>query len=161
MSWIDAWQALYGDSALLSTAITTLHLLALLLGGGLAIAADRATLRAAGWGAGARTHHLRELDRMHPPVVVALATLFLTGAMMAAADLERYLAAPAFWVKMALVALLLANGGLLVRYGRQLIRAEDDLGRARLWRRMRAGSVASLTLWAATLIAGEVLVGLA
>lgn len=44
------WQDLYNDSVPLATAVTTVHLVALVVGGGLAIAADRASLRLSGRG---------------------------------------------------------------------------------------------------------------
>ena len=40
------WQSLYSNSKPVATAVTATHLVALLYGGGFAVAADRATLRA-------------------------------------------------------------------------------------------------------------------
>src|SRR5689334_18722953 len=39
------WKDLYDDSVVLSTSVTTAHVLSLVVGGGFAIAADRTTLR--------------------------------------------------------------------------------------------------------------------
>ena len=39
------WASLYGDSNLLATIVTFLHIAPIVVGGGLAIALDRATLR--------------------------------------------------------------------------------------------------------------------
>jgi hypothetical protein len=51
---------------------------------------------------------------------------------------------------MALVAVLLANGALLVGAERAAAAGADE----RVWVRLRAGAAASLALWLATLLAG-------
>ena len=40
------WQAIFADSKVVDIGVTSVHLLAVLVGGGLAVSADRATLRA-------------------------------------------------------------------------------------------------------------------
>jgi uncharacterized membrane-anchored protein len=157
------WQSAYSDSKVISTGITTTHLAALFFGGGLAIAADRSTLRINATHDGERAHQLRELRAVHRPVLIALAVLFATGVLIAAADLETYFASPVFWVKLGLVALLVANGAVLARTESRL-RALASTGEAEpsrldtLWRRLRVSAIASLALWTATLVAGALLV---
>jgi uncharacterized membrane protein len=148
------WQAAYSDSKLVSSSITIAHLAALFFGGGFAIAADRSTLRS--HTPIDRASQLRELRAVHRPVLIALAVLFVTGVLIAAADLETYVASPVFWVKLGLVALLLVNGAVLTRTEARL-RADPER-RGALWRRLRLSAIASLTLWTATLIAGALLV---
>jgi hypothetical protein len=157
------WQALYSKSKVLPPIVTTVHLVALLFGGGLAVAADRATLRVGRRGATDRSVQLAELRAVHRPVLVALVALFASGVLLTAADLQTYLDAPMFWVKLGLVTLLLVNGFVLERTEAALrgLSARDvtpDARIAQLWRRLRGSAMCSLALWTATLIAGALLV---
>jgi hypothetical protein len=152
------WQSLYSDSVPVSTAVTAVHILALLVGGGLAIAADRSTLRALRHPAPHRAAQLYELHAVHRPVLMALGVLFVSGFAMAAADVEVFAASTFFWVKMGLVAMMLLNGALLYwTEARLLGGASTADGNERLWRRLRLTSQASLALWAMTTVAGAVL----
>ena len=162
------WQSAYADSRVLPTLLTGTHLLALLFSGGLALGADRATLRALAHGEATRWPHLAELAAVHRPVLTALAVLLVSGALLAGADVETFLSSPLFWGKLALVALLLANGLVMTRTEASLRRIAMirglgiEVGREsgpRLWQRLRACAWASLSLWAATTILGAALVG--
>ena len=161
---VEPWAARYGDSAVLATLVTFLHLAGILVGGGLAITTDRAILHGLRAGTGAlgndaRGHLLADLARSHRTVITALAVVFVTGALLAAADLETYLASPVYWVKMALVALLLGNGALLGRAERSLHAAggwDESTAAA-----MRRSAHVSRALWLATLLAGVALVNVA
>lgn len=150
------WSALYADSTLVSTTVTTIHILALLGAGGLALAADRLTLRATVPDA---SRIAEELRAVHRPVLVALTVLFISGLALATADLETFLASPVFWVKLGLVTLLLANGAGLARTESR-VRASLPVTDA-LWRRLRMHAWVSLTLWALVTVAGTVLVNAA
>jgi len=48
-------------------------------------------------------------------VLVGLAALFVSGVLMAAADLDTFLPSPVFWLKLALATCLLINGAVLMR----------------------------------------------
>ena len=65
MEWLlrmaGPWAALYGDSPPLQAVVLFAHLAGLLVGGGFAVAADRATFRVPRGDAGARERHLAEL----------------------------------------------------------------------------------------------------
>ena len=66
------------------------------------------------------------------------------------ADLDAYIASPAFWIKMGLFAALVLNGAIIVRTTGT---REDSPGvRARL----RLAAIASLALWLATTLLGTV-----
>jgi len=156
------WQSEYSDSKVVSTAVTGVHLLALLFAGGLAVAADRATLLALRGSPGDRRRQLAALRDVHGPVLVALALLFGSGVLLAAADVETFASSPLFWGKLALVALLLANGLVLQRTETALRHATDaELAPTSLWRRLRFSTWCSLALWATTTLAGAALVGAA
>jgi hypothetical protein len=160
------WQTAYSDSKVIPAVVTTVHLVALLFGGGLAIAADRTTLRLGRPRGTSQATLLAELRAVHRPVLIALTVLFASGVLLTAADLETYAKSPTFWVKMGLVALLLVNGVVLERTEASLraLSSRQTVPTARvsqLWRRLRASAVCSLGLWTATLIAGALLVNLA
>ncbi len=150
------WQSLYSNSKVVSGAVTFVHLAALLFGGGFAVAADRATLRAARSSPERRRHFLQELATVHRPVVVALAILFCSGLLQAAADVETFATSPVFWAKLTLVALLLANGYVLTRTETRL-RASGGSARDPLWARLRRTAIASVVLWTAIVLVGTML----
>ncbi len=147
------WQNFYSDSALAETAVTSLHIVALMVGGGLAIAADRATLRAAAGDTTARDRILSDLHGVHRPVLIALGVLFVSGTGLALADVKTFAESPTFLVKLALVALLCLNGAFLYRTESQLRREPTT----RHWRRLRLSSWCSLGLWTATVVVGTAL----
>lgn len=151
------WQSLYGDSALLSITVTALHLIGMLIGGGLALAADRTTLRIWHQEPGERERHLGELNAIHRPVLIALALLFITGLAMVAADVATFLVSPVLWVKLTLVALLVVNGVVLERTETALRRGDGSSS----WERLRLAAFCSIGLWMATLTAGVVLLNTA
>jgi hypothetical protein len=158
------WQSVYGNSRMLSTTIAVVHVASLLFGGGYAIAADRLTLRA--WRAGnvERTRQLTELRAVHRPVLIALSFSFLSGALLAAADVKTFASSPAFWIKLGFVALLVVNGAVLNATESGLRRTDGASDRSThvrdaepLWTRLRAFALCSVALWTATVIAGVVL----
>ena len=149
------WAHLYGDSKLLSSSVVFVHLGGLLLGGGFAVAADRTTLRMIRQPAAARRIHLEELHAVHRPVMIGLAATFASGLLMLAADLETFLPAPLFWLKMGLIAALLGNG-LVLRRAEAGLRAGDDSHAGR-WRRLERAARTSLFLWFGSLLLGTAL----
>ena len=164
--WFAPWQALYADSKVLETSVTSVHIVATLVGGGIAIAADRDTLRTDRNSAGPGPQALDELHATHRPVVIGLVFLFLSGFALAAADVKTFAASPVFVIKLVLVLLLCVNGGVLAHTEHLLRRrvfAETERPASRdptpvLWRRLRAASWLSLTLWTCTAVAGAALV---
>lgn len=155
------WKQIYSDSVALSTAVTAAHLLAMLFGGGLAIAADRTTLLLRGENAEQRRQHLVDLNAVHRPVLIALTFSFITGVAMLTSDIATFVASPALWVKLGLVALLLTNGVLLNRTESALRQSADGAGSESLWSRLKFNAISSLVLWSATLVAGITLVNVA
>ncbi len=153
--FLKPWQRAYSDSSVLPTVVTGVHLLAMLFGGGLAIAADRTTLRLRGENPEQRKQHLLDLNEVHRPVLIALAFQFLSGIAMLTSDLGTFVESPVLWVKLGLVTLLVLNGVILERTESALrllpSRGSDDAG---LWGRLRFNAITSLALWSATLVAG-------
>ena len=144
------WAHLYGHTPV-SASVTYLHLVGILVGGGMAVAADRASLKLSpatpDW-----SGELGRLASVHRWVVSGLALIFASGVLMMLAKLDGVATSVVFWTKMGLIALLLANGYVRMR-------AEHALrqGRAAGWDRFRRTSVASLVLWLVILLAGTLL----
>jgi hypothetical protein len=144
------WAHFYGHTPV-TASVTYLHLVGVLVGGGVAVAADRAALRLSP----ATPDWPQELDRLasvHRWVITGLALIFASGLLMMFGELDRVLTSVVFWTKMGLIALLLGNGYIRMR-------AEHALrtGRAAGWGRFRRASVASLMLWLVVLLAGTLL----
>jgi uncharacterized membrane protein YeiB len=155
------WQHAYADSTALSTSVTAVHLLSMLFGGGLAIAADRTTLKLKEENADQRRQHLVDLNAIHRPVLIALTFQAASGIAMLASDLKTFVESPVLWIKLGLVALLLINGVLLERTESALRRSQNGAEPAGLWGRLNFNAVCSLVLWSATLVAGITLVNTA
>jgi hypothetical protein len=149
---VDTWASAYANSATLRSGISFLHVGALLGGGGCAIAADLGTLRAVRRSSDHFRSELHRLRDVHRVVIGSLVMVVLSGILLMAADLDAYLASTAFWLKMALVVGLVANGAVLL-----VTTAGAEPGDPRLARRVRIVAVASLVLWFATTLLGAVL----
>ena len=149
---VDTWSSIYSTSPAIKSALAFTHIGALVGGGGAAIAADRTTLRAMRRGQAALEHELEHLHHVHLFVIVGLALVIISGVLLMFADLDAYLSAPVFWLKMALVVLLMANGALVMRGGRRT-HAGDPSGP----RVLRFAAIASLLLWFGTTLLGAIL----
>jgi hypothetical protein len=162
-SAFDGWQAIFSDSKVVSTSVTTVHVLALLFGGGLAIAADRTTLRLLNEGPAERSRHLTELRATHRPVLIALTALVVSGIALLTSDIKTFLPSPVFWLKMGFVLLLLTNGVLLERTETALRREDNEATatpsnkHSRLWNRLKVSAILSIALWTGTAIVGVTL----
>lgn len=147
---------IYAASVPLQTGTSFLHFAGLLTGGGFAIASDRMLLRAARLSdTGEQRAVLTELDSVHKPVLAGLSIVFLTGLLLTAADVETFITSVPFWVKMGLIALLLANGWWL-GHNATMMRRRPDRGQ-RYWRLLLVNSVVSLALWLGVTLAGVIL----
>jgi len=144
------WGHFYGHTPVRAS-VTYLHLLGILVGGGVAVSADRASLGLSpatpDW-----SQELARLASVHRWVLGGLTLIFASGLLMMLAQLDTFATSVVFWSKMGLIALLLGNG-----YAR--MRAETALrkGVAAGWGGFRRASVASLVLWLAILLAGTLL----
>jgi uncharacterized membrane protein len=152
---VAPWARFYSHSKIAATVVTFLHIAPIVVGGGIAIALDRASLRLRHEEPGARARHLEELRAVHPLVLVALTVSFLSGIALLAADLDTFLPSWVFWIKMALVVALLANGAMMTRLERRL--AHPSGGTMDQWRRLRGIAMTSLALWLAITFAGVAL----
>ena len=142
---LKPWNEFYSHSKTAETIVQFLHIGGLLLAGGLAIAADRSTLRALRIAAADRTHYTMELGTVHRWVVTGLIVVVLSGLALLASDLETFWGSAIFWIKMALVVILLVNGWFMTRAESSLERDASDSSPA--WTSLHRTAVSSLTLW--------------
>lgn len=148
----EPWSALYANSAVLATALKFAHLGAMMIGGGLALGADRGVLRAGRVAdAAGRTALADTVGDVHRPVVLALLVSLVTGLLQLAADLEALLPNQILWIKLSLLVLLLGNGVLMLRDERALRRDPQDTSRVAALRRR---AMSSVVLWLAIVLAG-------
>jgi uncharacterized membrane protein len=161
----EPWATFYSDHGTLRTVIVTLHVLPLLLGGGAAVSADRATLRAGRLGMDEdRVRQLTALGTTHRLVTVSLAAVTISGVALLLADLEQFFGSWIFWTKMGLVVALLVNGGAMLR-NEGMLRAQAGDGTWnevgwRAWRRLEGAARLSLGLWVVITVLGVALVNL-
>lgn len=154
-NFVAPWSKFYSHSKTANTIVTFLHIAPIVVGGGVAIALDRASLRLRHDEPGARERHLAELGSVHPLVLTALVISLLSGLAMLAADLDTFLGSWVFWLKMALVVALLANGAMMTRLERVL--AAPGGGTSDQWGRLRGIAITSLALWLTITLAGVIL----
>lgn len=155
---LEPWKTYWADHDGVATAVTTVHVVCIVIAAGLAIAADRMTLRVRRRSDEERMVHARELHDIHRPVLGALALIVVSGVLMAGSDIEEFFGKPVFWVKMGLIVLLLINGVMLQKYENRLIGANDNRDAATAdWARLSVFARISMTLWIAIAIAGMVL----
>ncbi|HEY4441126.1 MAG TPA: hypothetical protein VGN14_11775 [Candidatus Elarobacter sp.] len=155
LSLTAPWRALYSRSAPVEMAVVGTHVLSMFVAGGLALAHDRATLRAGRWNAAIRSHHVAELAAVHRTVVAALAICVASGVALFASDVKTYVGSVPFWIKMGLIVLLLANA--LVMTSNEGTLQLNGGGAALAWTRLRAGSIVSAALWGAIVLVSIVL----
>jgi hypothetical protein len=152
-SFATTWGSSYANHAALRTVVTFAHVASLIVGGGAAVTADRMAL-----GASDDAGHVTALDALcgtHRVVLWSLVLVVLSGLLMLAADLDALLYSRVFWIKMGLVALLIANGAALwSAEGR--VRRHDT----RAWRTLRMTATASVALWLLATLAGVALLNI-
>ena len=154
MQVVEWWAGLYNDHTVIKTTVACVHVGGMLLAGGLAIAADRTTLRAMRAAGEARVFALAELGSVHRLVLIGLAMTVVSGVLMFAADLDVLLVSPVMWLKMGLFVLLLVNGLVMQKAERALTLAPQSSGS---WARLRFCAVASLALWFGVALSGTAL----
>jgi len=157
VSLTQPWADYYSDSHLAQTLVTFAHIGALVVGGGTAIAADRGTLRLTS--DVDRRRHLLEVAQIHRLVIYSLVVVVLSGLLLFASDVEAHWTSPIFWVKMALIAGLLANGVRMQRI--EAAAAADTTPASAHWSALRGTAIASLVLWLAITLAGVALINYA
>jgi len=152
---LKPWADFYGHYKMVAAGVEFMHVGALLVGGGFAIASDRAALRALKAPPEHQKHVLAEFTSVHKPVVIALSVMVCSGLLMLASDAGTFLVSPVYWTKMTLVVLLLANGYFIKRADEKL-NADPSPGNV-AWKHFKFSSIASISLWLSTTLAGVIL----
>lgn len=148
---LDAWASAYANSSAIRTALGFAHVAGLIVGGGAAIVADRSVLGAVRRNARELSVHVDTIRRAHSLVLANLAVVMVSGLLLAASDVDTFLHAPLFWLKMGLVTLLMVNGACM-----RVAERAATAPRPR-WKPLAITSGASLALWLLTTLAGAAL----
>ena len=156
---VQPWQSFYSEHTAVSTLVLFLHLSALVLAAGLAVANDRSLIGAGTISIDEQFSRLEQLSQSHRSVISALVLSFASGALLLLADVEAFLAMRAFWIKVALIMLLILNATMMRRRERQLrLNAHNQqvntLLNTRLWSGLRRHAYTSLVLWFGIVLAG-------
>jgi hypothetical protein len=150
---IHTWAAYYDDHRTISVLIRFVHLAAIVFGAGSALVLDQRVLRAAWKFPSGRDEVVASLRSEHPKIITCVAILGFTGILMTAADSATFVSSKLFWFKMALIAALIANGGLMMKAERGMGRLGGTVG----WTRIAVASAISGLLWLAILYVGTLL----
>lgn len=150
----DPWNKLVSHSKPVSAAVLFLHIAPLIIGGGVAFAADLATLRAHRAGLVAREAQLVALSATHRLVLFGLSLSVVSGLGLFLSDVENFWSSIFWWIKLAMVILLLINGAVLMRTEAALLKDKQD---SAAWGRLRIVAILSVVLWLGTAFAGVVL----
>ena len=145
------WGSFYANHPMTRTMITFAHIGGLMLAGGAAMTADRGLLNSARRGTDSRAS-LAATRSTHGFVLWGLVLITISGLLLFAADVDTFWVSRVFWIKMALIVLLVVNGATLMRSERRA-----SAGDASAWRTLRWTAGASLLLWMLTTLAGVAL----
>ncbi|MDR0787152.1 MAG: hypothetical protein LBG44_04735 [Gemmatimonadota bacterium] len=152
------WAGFVEHHHALSATLVGLHLMALVIGGGVGIAADWNVLRVRPGDMTGRLTRREDIAAVHRVVLAGVTVLFATGVLITASELDEFLETPVFWIKLVLVALLVVNGAMMTRREKLLPgRTEAAYTGDGEWGRVRLHAIFSLVLWIATAVAGLVL----
>jgi uncharacterized membrane protein len=157
VSLCEGWASFYGDSHLAQTVVTFAHVGGLVVGGGVAIATDRNTLRQSS--DVDRRRHLLEIAAIHRLVITSLGVVVISGLLLFASDVDAHWSSPVFWTKMALVGALLLNGARM--RGIEGRAAAETVVPTAHWGALRGTAMTSLVLWLAVTLAGVALINYA
>jgi hypothetical protein len=152
MGPVVSWASFYANHSAVRTTVAFFHVGGLMIGGGCALAADRATLIASRHAGSERTRHLNSVKGIHRIVTISLVFITISGVLLFGSDIETFLYSRVFWTKMALMALLVVNGAALQRAEH---RARD--GSVEAWTALRTASIASAALWLLVTLTGVAL----
>jgi hypothetical protein len=149
------WASFYANHALARTLITFAHIGGLVAAGGAAMTIDRGLLSFAGRESDGGRAQLAATRTSHGFVLWGLVVVTVSGLLLFAADVDTYWVSRVFWIKIALIALLVVNGGALMWSERRA-----TAGDASAWSTLRWTAAASITLWMLTTLAGVALLNM-
>ena len=149
------WASFYANHALVRTLITFAHISGLVVAGGAAMTVDRSLLSFAHRGSDDGRAQLAATRSTHGFVLWGLVFVTVSGLLLFAADVDTYWASRIFWIKIALIALLVVNG-LALMWSERRATAGDSSA----WTTLRWTAAASITFWMLTTLAGVALLNM-
>jgi len=149
------WASFYANHALARTLITFAHIGGLVAAGGAAMTIDRGLLSFGRRESDGGRAQLAATRTSHGFVLWGLVFVTVSGLLLFAADVDTYWVSRVFWIKIALIALLVVNGGALMWSERRA-----TAGDASAWSTLRWTAAASITLWMLTTLAGVALLNM-
>lgn len=166
-AFVQPWADLYANNTTISTTVIAVHVLAMFVGGGMAVGADRAILRAAPGTAEAVRAVVADLATMHSVIIGALAVTFASGAALFLSDVATFSVSKVYWTKMGFVIVLLANGLRMQRAERAVLHplANMPIHTTEMpvvfpkqeWRDVRTSAAISFVSWLSTVLLGVLL----
>ncbi len=164
---VQPWADVFAEHPRLATALIATHVLAMFVGGGLAIGADRAILRATPGSAEAVRAVIADLAQTHTFVLSALVLSVVSGVALFTTDVPTYSASPVYWAKIGTLALLLANGLRMRRDETRVLKRLDGIPvhtaempvsfPLQPWRGVRVAAGISFGLWSSLVLLGVLL----
>jgi len=164
---VQPWADLYSNNTTLSTGVIAVHILAMFVGGGMAISADRAILRAKPGTADAVRAVVADLSTTHSIVIASLSVTVLTGLALLASDVGNFAVSRVFWLKMGSFAILLTNGLRMQRGEKNVMTGLDAASihtiemqvpfPTKAWGGIRTAAGISLVMWLTIVLLGVVL----
>jgi hypothetical protein len=149
------WASFYANHALARTLITFAHIGGLVAAGGAAMTIDRGVLSFDRRDSDAGRAQLAATRTTHGFVLWGMVFVTVSGLLLFAADVDTYWSSRIFWIKIALIALLVVNGGALIWSERRA-----TAGDASAWSTLRWTAAASIALWMLTTLAGVALLNM-
>jgi hypothetical protein len=149
------WASFYANHAVVRTIITFAHIGGLVAAGGAAMTIDRGLLSFARRDTDAGRAQLAAMRTSHGFVLWGMVVVTVSGLLLFAADVDVFWASRVFWIKIALIALLVVNGAALMWSERRA-----SAGDTSAWSTLRWTAAASITLWMLTTLAGVALLNM-
>jgi hypothetical protein len=149
------WGSFYSNHALVRTLITFAHIGGLVAAGGAALTIDRGLLSFARRGTDGGHAQLAAVRTSHGFVLWGLVFVTVSGLLLFAADVDTFWGSRIFWIKIALIALLVINGAALIWSERRATAGDTSS-----WSTLRWTAAASITLWTLTTLAGVALLNM-
>ena len=138
------WGDFVKHSKITKVTVLFFHIAPIVVGGGIAIGLDRLSLRLSKGDSLDRGRHLDELARTHNLVIYSLSMSIISGLALVASEIDNFPTSWIFWVKMALIVILLVNGLRMKSIETSMARngpSEAD------WARLHTVAISSITLW--------------
>lgn len=163
-SLTQPWADYYSASSWLPTLVIAVHVLAMFIGGGIALGADRRVLLSTPGTSEAFLAMATDLSATHTIVIGSLVATNLSGMALFASDVGTFWGSRVFWAKMVALLVLLLNGARMRSTETTLLtNARNTLEMAVAgpevtgpWGTLRTHAWVSVLAWCAIVVLGVV-----